>query len=92
MESVEPEEHQGILAHKDEWRPGATCDTCRAAYAARQAALRGQVPRVNIKRLQMERESHTSSRDVEREIVRAAKKEGRELARPADYPHLDGRH
>jgi len=89
---VEPEEHLGVIVHTDEWRPGATCAECRAAYQARLAALRGHVPHANIKRLQAERESHTSSRDIERSIVQSAKAEGRDLARPADYPHLDGRH
>lgn len=89
---MEQEEHLGILVHQDEWRPGATCADCRAAYQERMARLKGHVPRVNIRRLQMERESHTSSRDIERSIIKSAKEEGRDLARPADYPHLDGRH
>lgn len=86
---MEEEEHLGVLAHPDEWRPGATCADCRAAYRDRLAALRGQPPMVNIKRLQMERESRTSSRDIEREIVESAKAEGRDLARPADYPNVE---
>jgi len=86
---IEPEEHLGVIVHQDEWRPGATCDDCRAAYQERLNRLRGHVPRANIKRLQMERESHTSSRDVERSIIKSAKEEGRDLARPSDYPNVE---
>jgi len=86
---IEAEEHLGVIVHPDEWRPGATCDDCRAAYRARLDALRGHVPNANIKRLQVERESGTSSRDIEREIVETAKAEGRELARPSDYPNVN---
>jgi len=88
----EAEEHLGVIVHQDEWRPGATCADCRAAYKARLDALRGHVPLVNIKRLRAENASGISSRDIERDVVESAKAEGRELARPSDYPHLDGRH
>lgn len=82
---MEAEEHLGVIAHSDEWRPGATCADCRTAYLERLVALRGQVPLANIKRLRAENASGISSRDIEREIVQSAKSEGRELARPSDF-------
>lgn len=81
---VEPEEHLGV-SHPDEWLPGHTCDRCRQDLAQRLLELRGDVPHVNIRRLQMERETGMSSRDVEREVIESARKEGRELARPSDF-------
>jgi hypothetical protein len=85
IDTAEVEEHQGVLVHQDEWRPGATCGDCQTAYRDRLAALRGQVPNVKIARLQAERESGISSRDIERSVIASARAEGRELARPADY-------
>lgn len=82
---IEPEEHLGVLAHQDEWRPGATCDACAHALQDRYDRLRGVVPAANIRRLQHERETGTSSRDVEREVIESARREGRELARPSDF-------
>ena len=82
---MEPEEHLGVIVHQDEWRPGATCPECRAAYRARLDELRGRVPAANLRRLRHERETGISSRDVERSTIEAAKRDGRELARPADY-------
>ena len=35
-----------------------------------------------------ENRSGISSRDIERSVIAEAKKEGRDLARPADFPHL----
>lgn len=39
-------------------------------------------------RLRKELESGQSMREVEKEIVDSAKAEGRDLARPSDFPHL----
>ena len=83
--SMEAEEHLGVLTHQDEWRPGATCDDCALALQRRYQALRGVVPAANIRRLQHERESGMSSRDVEREVIESARRDGRELARPSDF-------
>lgn len=85
IDASEVEEHQGVLAHVDEWRPGSSCDECRAALAEKYASLRGQVPHANIARLVHERETGISSRDVERSVIQSARAEGRDLARPADY-------
>jgi hypothetical protein len=41
-----------------------------------------------LKRLIRDNRSGISSRDVERSVIQEAKREGRDLARPADYPHL----
>lgn len=84
-EEVEPEEHLGIIAHPDEWRPGWTCDDCRMAYEMRMMELRNPAPRANLRRLRHERETGVSSRDVERDTIESARREGRDLARPSDF-------
>ena len=41
-----------------------------------------------LARLIKENRSGISSRDIERSVIAEAKKDGRELGRPADFPHL----
>lgn len=41
--------------------------------------------------LERDRANHTTQQGVEKEIVDAAKADGRDLARPADFPHFDWR-
>lgn len=38
-----------------------------------------------------DREQHTTQREIERDIINAAKEDGRDLARPSDFPNLEFR-
>ena len=79
-------EHQGIGVHEDEWLPGTVgdCPLCQAALAEIMARHQGgKMKKVNfnINRLKHDNAGHYTQAMLGRDVIEAAKKDGREIAR-----------
>ena len=80
---AEPTEHQGVGegGHQD-WRIGHTCDECTARAAAKLAASHsGMQVNFNISRLKSDNTAHVTQRQLGREVIESAKRDGREIER-----------
>jgi hypothetical protein len=73
-----PYEHQGIGTHEDEWRPGLTCDDCRARHQS-NVARRQQAPMANLARLRSDNEAGVTQHGMARETYEAARASGDDL-------------
>ena len=78
MESVE---HQGVIAHRDEWRPGSTCEECLEAYEMRRLSLAHPLPGFKIGWLKESNKLGMTAREFRDEIYEEARAKGIDITR-----------
>lgn len=64
---------------------GSCPDVERMAQEYRDEAAGRKVVNFNIRRLRKQNEAGVTSRELAKDIVESAKREGRDLARPSDF-------
>jgi len=77
---TEPLEHLG-WTHPKTWMPDHTCDACRDHVRRRMEGVGGKAPYMNIKRLQADNAGGYTQHGLQREIIDAARTNGREINR-----------